>query len=105
MVFLLLILCHTQKYMHMCTHTCTHVHISTHAHTHLMHTVLARMAAELTVLRGQQCSESSAPVYSHTHQARFAVYIFNHWIRVWEPTETTELKLPGSNCWKNFRKG
>lgn len=62
----------------------------THKHTP---PVLVSMAAELRVLICRQCTESSAPTCSHTHRDRFAVYIFNHWVRVWEQIENKELKL------------
>lgn len=88
-------LSHAYKYMHVYTYT--HTHAQAHAHSPGMHGSWAHSA------QGPAVRESSA-LYSHTHQAGFAIYMFNHWIRLWEPIETTELKLPGSNCWKTLEK-
>lgn len=80
------------------------MHIQAHEQTRTpMHTSPSKRGSWAQTSAGGW--ESSVAGYSHTHQDGFAVFIFNHWVSVWEPIETTELKLPGSNCWTKFRKG
>lgn len=73
--------------MHTCTHTNVHG-LGKHG-----------SQPQSSQVPAASSSESSAGAYSFIYsQDGFAIYIFNHCVRVWELIEITGLKLPGSNC-------